>query len=218
MSRWFRHYAGMMRDEKLVRVALQAKQPVERVLWLWGAILESAAEINDGGKFDLDAAEVAYFLRTDEADIRALIAGLESMGRLHQGIVARWGSRQFQSDKSADRQKKYRQNQKQECGNDGDNIESDGGVTAVSRPGDAPETETNTESETKKRKKGAADADAAFVEFWNLYPRTPVMSKKQAFVDWQKLSPEDQIAATNAVRPKGSPDRPRLPLPFAAEV
>ena len=49
MSRWFRHYAGMMRDDKLVRIAIKTKQPIERVLWIWGAILESAAEIDDNG-------------------------------------------------------------------------------------------------------------------------------------------------------------------------
>ena len=43
MSRWFRHYAGMMRDDKLVRAAIKSKQSIERVLWIWGAVLESAA-------------------------------------------------------------------------------------------------------------------------------------------------------------------------------
>jgi hypothetical protein len=32
MSRWFRHYAGMMRDDKLVRVAIRSKQTIERVV------------------------------------------------------------------------------------------------------------------------------------------------------------------------------------------
>jgi hypothetical protein len=50
VSRWFRHYAGMMRDDKLVRVAIRSGQAIERVCWIWGAILESAAEIDNGGK------------------------------------------------------------------------------------------------------------------------------------------------------------------------
>ena len=94
MSRWFRHYAGMMRDEKLVSVAIKSKQPVERVLWVWGAILESAAEIDENGKYDLDPAEVAYFLRADHADIDAVLAALTDAGRLADGIVVRWGNRQ----------------------------------------------------------------------------------------------------------------------------
>ena len=59
MSRWFRHYAGLARDDKLVRAAMKSKQPVERVVWVWCAILESAAEIDDGGRYELDHAECA---------------------------------------------------------------------------------------------------------------------------------------------------------------
>jgi hypothetical protein len=36
MSRWFRHYAGMMRDDKLVRVAIRSGQTIERVVWVYG--------------------------------------------------------------------------------------------------------------------------------------------------------------------------------------
>lgn len=153
MSRWFRHYAGMMRDDKLVRVALQVNQPVERVLWIWGAILESAAEVNKNGKFDFDPAEAAYFLRADQADILSVVTALEAMGRLRNGAVAKWGERQFQSDKSAERQRRYRQNHKAKHRDN--NIypsqTSDVTVTAALRNGDAPELETDTESKTEKK-------------------------------------------------------------------
>ena len=33
MSRWFRHYAGLCRDEKLVSVAIKSKQPIERTFF-----------------------------------------------------------------------------------------------------------------------------------------------------------------------------------------
>lgn len=108
MSRWFRHYAGMMRDEKLVRAAVRANQPVERVVWVWGAILESAAEINDNGRYDLEPAEAAYFLRCTGDDISAIVAALEALARLHQGTVARWNDRQYISDSSAERVKRHR--------------------------------------------------------------------------------------------------------------
>ena len=151
MSRWFRHYAGMMRDDKLVSVALRAKQPVERVLWVWGAILESAAEIDDEGRYDLDAAEVSYFLRADEADIYAILDGLATAKRVAKSRVVNWGSRQFQSDRSASRQAAYRERRRSDR-SDGDNLKTshDDQVTAESRHGDAPETETETETERKK--------------------------------------------------------------------
>jgi hypothetical protein len=152
MSRWFRHYAGMMRDEKLVRAALRAKQPIERIMWVWGAILESAAELNDNGRYDLDAAEVAYFLRADEADICAVLDALAASGRVAEGIVVNWSARQFQSDRSATRQAAHRERKRSERSDSDDRPQdSDGDVTAVSRHGDAPETETETETEPKKK-------------------------------------------------------------------
>lgn len=146
MSRWFRHYAGMMRDDKLVRAALRAKQPVERVVWVWGCILESAAEIDDGGRYEIDHAEMAYFLRADEGDVAAIEDALRASGRVDEGVVARWQDRQFQSDRSAERQKRYRERHKGADHRDEAALR-DAGVTLQSRHGDAPETDT--EAETK---------------------------------------------------------------------
>lgn len=112
MSRWFRHYAGMMRDEKLVRVAVKAKQPIERVVWVWGAILESASEINDEGRYDFDTGEAAYFLRCDENELVCIVQCLDDLGRLSGGVVVRWGERQFNSDSAKERQRRYRERRK----------------------------------------------------------------------------------------------------------
>lgn len=179
MSRWFRHYAGMMRDEKLVRAALQAKQPVERVVWVWGAILESAAEIQDHGRFDLDAAEAAYFLRTDEGDIRSILDALTALQRLAADRVVNWGARQFDSDRSAPRQAAYRERQRlQNSHGDDRQKEGDGGVTAKSRHGDAPETELELDTKTERKKalsggrsRDAPPSDSAFDQFWKVYPK-----------------------------------------------
>lgn len=168
MSRWFRHYAGMMRDDKLVRVAIQSKQPVERVLWVFGAILESAAEINDGGRFDFNTAEAAYFLRADEGDIRAVVDGLTAVQRVAGDRLVNWSARQFESDRSATRQAAYRERKREEVRNaDNQEEKSDGEVTALSRHADAPETET--ELKTKKNSKRPANED--FREFWRSYPK-----------------------------------------------
>lgn len=142
MSRWFRHYAGMMRDEKLVRAAIQSKQPVERVVWVWGAILESASEVNDGGRFDFDAGEAAYFLRVDEGDIQNILSALVSLGRISEGSVVRWSDRQFESDQSKDRQKRYRERIK---------ASRDGGVTSRDVTVTAQETDTETEDTSSLR-------------------------------------------------------------------
>lgn len=140
MSRWFRHYAGMMRDEKLVSAAVRSKQPVERVVWVWGAILESAAEINDGGRFEFDAGEAAYFLRCDEGELDGVIAALDALGRVSQGAVVRWDDRQFNSDQSKDRQKRYRDRQKASRNDNSD-------VTQPSRDGEVTPQDTETDTD-----------------------------------------------------------------------
>lgn len=147
MSRWFRHYAGMMRDDKLVRVAITSKQPIERVLWVWGAILESAAEIDHDGRYDFDEAEVAYFLRADPEDIALIIKGLTKAGRISRKSVTNWGKRQFHSDRSRERVAAHRERKKAEKQSHKRNV---GNVTVspAKRHGNAPDTETETERYT----------------------------------------------------------------------
>ena len=113
MSRWFRHYAGMCRDDKLVSAALRSKQTVERVVWVWSAILESASEINDDGRYAVDADELAWFLRCKVPPIAAVFDALEAMGRISGGRVCSWSKRQYKVDSSADRVKRYRDARKE---------------------------------------------------------------------------------------------------------
>lgn len=175
MSRWFRHYAGMMRDEKLVRVAIKSKQPVERVLWVWGAILESASEIDDNGSFDLDPAEVAYFLRTDESDVDAILDALTGAGRLADGCVVNWGDRQFSSDRSKERQAAYRERKRAQSRG---TVVHEGvaDVTVTSRDAEVTLQETETETDILEPKGSCASGDAYndnqlkpehVVEAWN---------------------------------------------------
>ena len=160
MSRWFRHYAGMMRDDKLVRVAIRSKQSVERVLWVWGAILESAAEIDDGGRFDFDVAEAAYFLRADEADIGAIVDELAAAARISEGAVAKWSGRQFTSDRSAERVRRHRERLRNGDNNGGRAQDENAGNDAVTLQGrhcNSPETETETEEYTSEAKASSVE-------------------------------------------------------------
>jgi hypothetical protein len=153
MSRWFRHYAGMARDDKLVRIAIRTKQTIERVVWVWSAILESAAERDDSGTYEIDTAEIAYFLRADEPDVQSIVRALADANHLDSAVVVKWGSRQFQSDRSAERQARYRERKKTEIPETGpDQLSRDGQVTSPSRHRDAPETETYTDTELEKKK------------------------------------------------------------------
>lgn len=150
MSRWFRHYAGMMRDEKLVAVAVKAKQSVERVLWVWGAILESAAEMNDGGRFELDCGEAAYFLRCDEGELADIVRILDDMGRICSGHVSRWSDRQYESDNSTERVRRHRaatRSQRSSISGEVPNSKCNDDETLHVKHVTPPETETETDTE-----------------------------------------------------------------------
>jgi hypothetical protein len=201
MSRWFRHYAGMMRDEKLVRVAIRTKQPVERVLWIWGALLESAAEIDDNGRYDLDAAEVAYFLRADEADVGAILAALTDAGRLADAAVVRWGDRQFTSDRSAARVAAHRERKRAEKReSDGEQANGNDGVTLQDANGNAPETEAEADTEqqiakaTVVARKRASVAPHRMPVDWVPGPLPPDVAELVA--DWPPGRHESEAAAT----------------------
>lgn len=153
MSRWFRHYGGLARDEKLVSAAVKSRQPVERVIWVWTAILESASEVNDNGRYNFDTGEAAYFLRCDEADLVGVLTSLESLGRLCDGVVVRWGDRQYSSDSAAERQRRYRERKSAGAGirkeNSDDNRNGDGLV--ASRDADVTPQDTDTDTDTDKK-------------------------------------------------------------------
>lgn len=201
MSRWFRHYAGLARDDKMVRAALRSKQPVERVIWVWVAILESAAEINDNGRYDFDADEAAYFLRADADELRCIESALADLGRIDSGAVAKWGDRQFTSDTSTERVKRFR-DRKNLRGNvadeDGERCE-----TPVKRFSNAPEPETEanisilTDGSPKppKRQRTRIEYSEDYEGFWKAYPTDSLMSKSVGYERWKKLSPEDRQRA-----------------------
>lgn len=186
MSRWFRHYAGMMRDDKLVRVAIRSKQAIERVVWVWGAVLESAAEIDDEGRYDVDPAEIAYFLRADQDDVDSILAGLADAGRVDSGRVVKWGNRQFASDRSKDRVALHRERKRAEnAGVQGGETSRDGDVTLQKRHRNSPEAETETETEVIEAAPQCARAvaqpiGAAFDEWNTSAGRTgwPIVLKK----------------------------------------
>jgi hypothetical protein len=200
MSRWFRHYAGLVRDEKLVRVALKAKQPIERVVWIWGAILESAAEINDGGRFEFDCEEAAHFLHVSETDCNVTVTELETQGRVSCNIVCNWNDRQFVSDSSTERVRRHRQIKKNQSDHIDNTFVTERSCNGNETLRNAPETETETEKKRNSPNRVRTAYDERFEEqFWKPYPRTPVMSKKLAQSEWLKLSDEDREDACLAV-------------------
>ncbi len=128
------------------------------------------------------------------------------MGRICEGRVSKWGDRQFQSDTSAERQRRYRDRKKEES--DVDNSRDNATVTSPSRHGDAPETETETERgnlkvscpEPAKPTRTRHEYPEEFeTGFWGPYPTDPNMSKSEALKQWKRLSVDDRKAASESV-------------------
>ena len=67
--------------------------------------------------------------------------------------------------------------------------------------GAIPEKETEESREEKTQLSAVADlgGDFDFEGFWKSYPTDPLMSKKKAKEQWQRLSPDDRAAALRAV-------------------
>ncbi|MCC0808569.1 hypothetical protein FPV16_20560 [Methylobacterium sp. W2] len=137
MSRWFRHYAGLTTDPKFGGVARRSKASRERVVFVWCCLLESAAEVNEGGRFAIDADSIADVLSCETAEVQAILDQMEASGLLADSRVGKWADRQFESDTSASRTRRYREKKR----HGDDTVTSrDGGVTP-------PETETETDTE-----------------------------------------------------------------------
>lgn len=146
---WFRHYQGLVRDDKLVAAALRARAPVERVVWLWGAILEDAANRGQGGKFALDLEEVARFLQADLAELEQIMGALTALKRIARGRVLAWNRRQFSSDSSTERVREWRAKRR-----------GDVAATLPQRFGNGPESETESESKSRAPARARAAAPA----------------------------------------------------------
>jgi hypothetical protein len=112
MSRWFRFYDDALNDPKVQLLAGD-------LFKAWVNLLCLASK--NGGKIpSADAA--AFALRTTAAKARAIVADLAGYGLLDKvegGYFAphNWGSRQYKSDVSNDRVKRFRQRQANAVGN-----------------------------------------------------------------------------------------------------
>jgi hypothetical protein len=186
LSRWFRFYDEALNDPKVQRLHGDTFKAWVNILCLsskcGGAIVRS---------------DIAFHLRISEESAEALIDTFIELNLLEdRGDVVtphNWDGRQFKSDKDPtnnERQQRHRNALR----NGPSNAPSNGQIT--------PTEQNRAETEQKKKETRAKPAcPRAFEAFWKDYPKTPVMSKKEAATAWGKLSAGDQSAALLAVAP-----------------
>lgn len=151
MSRWYRAYEGTVTDAKLGEVALVADCSRSVAIAAWHCLLESAASVNDGGKFDCTARRIAVILGEPVATIEAVLAEMLALGMIEEGVISAWARRQYESDNSTERSRKHRERKRN----------SD--ATLQGRCATPPYTETDTETDiTPLTPQGGEPKDYAF--------------------------------------------------------
>lgn len=141
MSRWYRAYAGTVRDDKLAEAAVIAGCSRSVAIAAWHSILESAAEIAEGGRFDTTPRRVAAILGEKASIIEGLFGALTELGMIQDQAVAAWSKRQFESDSSTERSRKHRETRR------------NGDATLQQQPATPPDTDTELYADAEKMDK-----------------------------------------------------------------
>ncbi len=176
MTRWYRAYAGTVKDDKLAEAAIVAGCSRSVAIAVWHALLESAAETNDGGRFETTARRVAAILGEPAPAIEAIFSAMAEIGMIESNAIAAWRRRQFESDSSTERSRRHREAKRNVA-----HINCNTDATLQGRSATPPDTETDTDrflpesksSTTNVRSVGKPTrpaADDRFEEFWRAYP------------------------------------------------
>lgn len=197
---WLRLYVETPRDQKVRRLA-----PEHR--WLWIVLLCMAKQSPEPGKLLIGPSPATVEDIADEAKLPADVVreGLDAIERLgmidRQGevvIVTAWDKRQYASDLSTDRTRRWRMRRRADATDSGANV-----VTSPKRSrnvlGNVPETDQNTDTDTEipplPPQGGGARAhlSESFETFWRAYPRK--VSKQEASRAWFKLAPDAALCS-----------------------
>jgi hypothetical protein len=161
---WFRWWLGTASDPKLTTVARRSKQKRATVVAVWAALLEAAADTNNGGAFDTPLDEIAAILEMKPEQVSAIVSALEARGMLLDNAIVNWPKRQYASDSSTARVRKHREAVKEQAVTEGETLQKRSGnkSAALQKRHETPsETETETETEERRERRAPPDGDAA---------------------------------------------------------
>ena len=147
MSRWYRRYVGTVSDPKIAEAAMIAECSHSVVIATWDAILESAAETNASGEFSATPRNVAATLHERCATPERVFEAVTEMKLISDGVVLRCRGRQFESDSSTERSRRFREKARKI--NDGNTLQRS--ATLRGRYATVPDTESDTDTEAEKK-------------------------------------------------------------------
>jgi len=178
--KWFRLYSEILHDRKLARIARHEQYPLYQLVGVWVSILCIANEAPERGSLMLGKNipmtedDIAFEIGMGIGDFQHLFAAFVEYEMIaHNGkdfCITSWNKRQFKSDDSSERVKRYREKKAKES------------VTLQKRYSNALDTDTDTDTDTENN-----DSDFGLVITTyenNITPITPIVSEKiQAAVD-----------------------------------
>lgn len=172
---WFRMYTDFLEDPKLISLAFEDQRHFIAIL-----ALKSSGLIDQECADNVKNRLVAQRLWVDYAIIADVKKRLFDAGLIDENWQpVAWEKRQFSSDRDptgAERQKKYRENQRLAERNALRNAPSNASVTL-------PDTDTDTDTD-KKRKNKSPSADIEFELMWTEYPKRPGANKSGTLKNW----------------------------------
>jgi hypothetical protein len=190
LTRWYRAYAGTIKDDKLAEAAVVAGCSRSVVIATWHAILESAAETAGGGRFDTTSRRVAAALGEPASVIEAVFSAMQEIGLVSGSEIPAWKRRQYESDNSTERSRRHRE------------AARNGNATLQGRCATPPDTETDTDTERKKEEPSVLERASA------PQPRkaSPKARGSRIAPDWSP-SPDDRQSARSEGMPEAEIDR-----------
>jgi hypothetical protein len=191
---WFRLWSDAVDDEKLRLLAFEDR-------WHFVALLCCKAQgfLDEGG--GMMRRKVAVKLGLQVRELEEVGRRLAEVGLIDEETLepAAWDKRQRPSDRSTERVKAWRENQR---------AKRNGSETLQQRFETAPETETEKEDSGQKRPRSSkpkhdketGQNDEGFAKFWSAYPRK--QAKAEAAKAWksQKLAPLADLIVADVTR------------------
>ena len=182
--RWFRTWTDIVDDAKLLLLA-----PGDRWYYVALLALKRNGMLDEGDKIDVTDRKVGVRLRLDDRERDELRRRLVEANLIDASWQpSGWDKRQFESDSSAVRTRKYRRNKKRHC---------DVTVTSLQRHRDASESESESESDkTPVVPTGDAPTVRVF-EHWKTvfgHPSARLDAKRRRLIAGAlKLYPESEL-------------------------
>lgn len=161
-GRWFRVYDSVLDDPKVQRLT----DPLFRG---WVNLMCLASR--NGGIIPNDTETIAFSLRISEQKARALLEGLKAATLLDDVVGGmephNWNGRQYKSDVSTDRVKRFRERSK----------------TVSETPPDTEQIQRQNRTEKKTASRSSAEPDG-FSEWFDEYPKK--IKRKEAATEYLK--------------------------------